>query len=97
MITKEKAAILQQLIQGIDPDSRRLNISTHQLSNGNVVAFRTYQPYDRRTYAEYFYGIRRRFLQGQDLEKLFILFVCDSIEEIIVIPPKELSEFIIWG
>src|SRR5499427_1332609 len=27
MITKEKAAILQQLIQGIDPDSRRLNIS----------------------------------------------------------------------
>jgi hypothetical protein len=94
MITKEKAAILQQLIQGIDPDSRRLNISTHQLSNGNVVAFRTCQPYDRGTYAEYFYGIRRRFLQGQDLEKLFILFVCDSIEEIIVIPPKELSDLL---
>jgi len=33
-------------------------------------------------------------LQGQDLEKLFILFVCDSIEEIIVIPPKELSDLL---
>jgi len=94
MITKEKAAILQQLIQGIDPDSRRLNISTHQLSNGNVVAFRTCKPIDHGTYTEYFYGIHRPVLQRQDLKKLFILFVCHSIEEIIVIPAKELSDLL---
>jgi hypothetical protein len=94
MITRENAEILQQLIQSIDPDSRRLNISTHQLSNGNVVAFRTSKPFDRGTYTEYFYGIQRRLLERQDLESFFILFVCDSIEEIIVFPAKELSDLL---
>lgn len=94
MIKRENAGILRQLIQGIDPDSRRLNISTHQLSNGNVVAFRTSKPFDRGTYTEYFYGIQRHILLRPDLQRLFILFVCNSSEEIIVFPAKELSDLL---
>mgnify|MGYP002784155738 CR=1 FL=1 len=94
MIKREYADRLGQLIQNIDSNSRRINISTHRLSNGNVAIFRTSKPFERENYTEFFYGVHKQNLLKQGVKNVFILFVCGRIEEIVVIPAKIISDLL---
>ncbi len=86
--------IQQRIIRLIGIESTRLDRSSYQLQNGKIIMFRYSRPYTRTDLLDYWFGLPKEKFETYPIEKFFILFICGSDDQVLVIPATYLSEIL---
>lgn len=91
----ERTIDIQSRIIGLTSvRSNRLDRSSYRLQNNKVIMFRYSKPYTRGNLLDYWFGLPKEKFESYPVEKLFILFVCASDNQVLIIPATYLSDLL---
>ncbi|MCW3136235.1 MAG: hypothetical protein N2V77_04780 [Canidatus Methanoxibalbensis ujae] len=90
---KERTDIHQRILRVIGIDGKRLDRSSYKLQNGKMVMFRYSKPYKCGALV-YWFGLSKEKFERYSSESFFVLFICGSDDQVLVIPSSYLSELL---
>jgi len=86
--------IFQRILRAIGIDGKRIDRSSYELQNGRIVMFRYSKPHERGDLLDYWFGLPKEKFEKYSPESFFVLFVCGSDNQVLVIPASYLSELL---
>lgn len=86
--------IQRRILQRVDPSANQIDRSTFRLKSGKFVIFRTSKPDKREDYIDYFFGIARHKIDNYKGDEVFLIFVCGTAEQSIVLSGKSFKEIL---
>lgn len=89
----QKTNLQTTTINHLHSKATRLDRSVYKLDNGNQLFFRTSKAHKSGNRLLFWFGFHKDRIK-EEINKLFVLFVCDSAEQVLVIPATMLLDFL---
>lgn len=93
-MAEESVDIHSEILGIIGIESNKLDRSSYRLQNGNVIMIKYSKLHDSNNLLQYWFGLTKKKFGSHPVEKFFILLVCGSIDQVLVIPATYLSELL---